>query len=140
MIIILVCLHLQVYSIRNSLAHYASKKNLFVDDQTLQTYFNDIKNLVRCLEELQHFSHQERDDILAELDQVNMLTVFYYLMSTQGNLKGECGGHLAITYGGELLYLRIFLSLGPPNNFVKCELPFSHGLKSRTQIGHRIVN
>ena len=31
-----------------------------------------------------------------------------------------CGGHLAVTYGGELLYLRIFLKLNPPSNFVSC--------------------
>ena len=40
-----------------------------------------------------------------------------------------CGGHLAVTSGGELLYLQIFLSLSPLNNFVTCELPFSRGLK-----------
>ena len=51
-----------------------------------------------------------------------------------------CGGHLAATYGGELLYLRNFSKLSPPSNFVKRELPFSCGLKSRRHIGYRAVN
>ena len=51
-----------------------------------------------------------------------------------------CGSHLAITYGGQLLYLWIFLWLSPPNNFVKPELPFPQGLKSRTHIGYRAMN
>ena len=46
-----------------------------------------------------------------------------------------CGGHLAVEYGGELLYLRIFLELSPPRNFFKCEL-----LKLCTHIGYRAVN
>ena len=33
-------------------------------------------------------------------------------------------GHLAITYGGELLYLRNFSLLSPPSNFLKHMLPF----------------
>ena len=32
-------------------------------------------------------------------------------------------------YGGELLYLRIFLKLSPPSNFGKRELPYPRGLK-----------
>ena len=51
-----------------------------------------------------------------------------------------CGGHLAVTNGGELLYLWIFLQLSPPNNFVKPKLPFPRGLKSCTHIGYRAVN
>ena len=43
-----------------------------------------------------------------------------------------CCGHLAVTYGGELLYLWIFSLLSPPNNFVERELPFPLGFKSRT--------
>ena len=51
-----------------------------------------------------------------------------------------CGGHLAITYGGELLYLQIFLLLSPPSNFVERELPFPHVLKSHAHIDYRAVN
>ena len=51
-----------------------------------------------------------------------------------------CGGHLAVSYGGELLYLRIFSELSLPYSFVKRELPFLYGLKLRTQIGYRVVN
>ena len=51
-----------------------------------------------------------------------------------------CGGHFAVTYAGELLYLRIILWLNPPNNFAKRELPFPRGLKSRTHIGYRAEN
>ena len=51
---------------------------------------------------------------------------------------GICGGsHLAVTYGGELLYLRIFSSISPPS---KRELPFLRGLKSRTHNGYCAVN
>ena len=53
-------------------------------------------------------------------------------------LEGSCltnnvifGGQLAVTYGCELLYLRIFSQLSPPN-FVKREMSFPRGLKSRT--------
>ena len=46
-----------------------------------------------------------------------------------------CGGHLAVTYGGELLYIRIFSQLSPPSNFVKRELPFSRGLWSLMHSG-----
>ena len=45
-----------------------------------------------------------------------------------------CGTHLAVTYGGKLLYLQIFLKLSPQNNF---ELPFPREFKSCT---HRMVN
>ena len=51
-----------------------------------------------------------------------------------------CGGHLAVTYGGELLYLPIFLQLSPPNKFAERELPFQRGLKSRTNIDYSAVN
>ena len=60
--------------------------------------------------------------------------------------RGICrGGHLAITYGGELLNLLIFsyivfCSYSLPNNFVRRELPFRCGLKSRTHIGYCTVN
>ena len=46
------------------------------------------------------------------------------------------GSHLAITYGGDLLYLWMFLLLSPPSNFVQRILPFSRGLKSRTHLGY----
>ena len=51
-------------------------------------------------------------------------------MNKSRKFKGRicCGGHLDVTYGGELLYLRIFSSLSPPNNFVKRVLPFPHGI------------
>ena len=39
-----------------------------------------------------------------------------------------CDSHLAVTYGAELLYLRIFPYLSPPS---KPELPFLHGLITR---------
>ena len=42
-----------------------------------------------------------------------------------------CGGHLSVTYGGELLYLWIFSQLSPSNNFVKRELPFPREIKLR---------
>ena len=42
-----------------------------------------------------------------------------------------CGGHLAVTYGGELLYHRIF----SPSKFVKLELPFPSDLNhARVQV------
>ena len=41
--------------------------------------------------------------------------------------------------GGELLYLWIFSRLSPPSNFVKRVLSFSHGLKSHTHLGYRVV-
>ena len=50
-----------------------------------------------------------------------------------------CGGHLAVTYGSELLYLRIFSSLSLPSNFIKRMLPFLCGLKSRTHVGYHTV-
>ena len=51
-----------------------------------------------------------------------------------------CSSHLAVTYGGELLYLRIFSLLSPPRNFVKRELLFPHGLQSGMHIGYRVMN
>ena len=68
-------MYVQVSTIRNNLAHYALKENLVVDDQKLQTDFQHIEDLVRCLGpgELQHFSEQERDDTLAKLNEVTCL-------------------------------------------------------------------
>ena len=55
--------------------------------------------------------------------------------------RGICfGGHLAITYVGDLLFLLICSYLSPPSNFVKRELPFPRGLKSRMHIVYRAVN
>ena len=62
------------------------------------------------------------------------LQILLFTWKDQGNIKGPgiyCGGHLTVTYGGEL-YLRIFLRSCPPSNFVVLELPFLHGLQSRT--------
>ena len=57
------------------------------------------------------------------------ITLQQHLCLYQGNLKLgiHSGGHLAVTYEGELLYLQMFSYLSPPR---KHELPFSHGLKS----------
>ena len=66
----------------------------------------------------------------------------YKITYNQGNLKGEyvVAAILPSCMEASLFYLRIFSSLSPPNNFVKRELPFSSGLKSRTQIGYHVVN
>ena len=66
------------------------------------------------------------------------LTIVFYPRKFKGGIC--CGGHLAVTYGDELFYLRIFSLLSPPNNSVKRELPLPRGLKSRTQTGYPAVN
>ena len=43
---------------------------MFVDDQTLRTYFQRIKDSVQCLMELNHLSQQEEKDTIVHLDQV----------------------------------------------------------------------
>ena len=43
---------------------------MFVDDQTLRTSFQLIKDLVRCVKELNHLSQLEADDTIAHLEKV----------------------------------------------------------------------
>ena len=43
---------------------------MFVDDQTLRTYFQRIEDLVQCLMELNHLSQLEAKDTKVHLDQV----------------------------------------------------------------------
>ena len=72
----------------------------------------------------------------------NFLKFLFYYVWIPRKLKGGigCGGHLAVTYGGELIYLRIFSYPSPPNHFVERKLPFLRELKSRTHIDYRTVN
>ena len=48
-----------------------------------------------------------------------------------------CRGHLAVTYGGELLYLQILLYLSPPSKY---ELPLLQAIKSCTHNDYSAVN
>ena len=59
-------------------------------------------------------------------------TIYYTLYSRK--FKGGIyhDGHLAITYGGQLLYLQTLLLLSSPSNFIKCVLSLLRGLKSCT--------
>ena len=57
----------------------------------------------------------------------------------QGHLKGESVVVAILLSRMEVSYCTsgFFSELSPPNNFVKRELPFPRGLKSRTNIGYR---
>ena len=58
----------------------------------------------------------------------------------QGNLKREpvvAAILIAITHGGELLYLQIFSQLSPRSNSVKCKIPLSRSESRDNNNVHR---
>ena len=55
------------------MAHRPIKEGMLLDDSTLQTHFQSIKNLVLCLEELQHLTEEERKNSIDKLDRVNAI-------------------------------------------------------------------
>ncbi|XP_072018472.1 uncharacterized protein [Amphiura filiformis] len=69
----------KVSQIRNDLSHFPIQNNMDIDGQTLHGYFQDIKHFVLCLEELQHLSQQEGNDIRAQLDKILNSCVFLTL-------------------------------------------------------------
>ena len=76
---------------------------------------------------------QEHNKKEFKLGPHHIILYHYYLLEkhrgfiADKEIEGSicCGGHVAVRYGEELLYLRIFLYLSPPS---KRGLPFTHGL------------
>ena len=89
-----------------------------------------------------HLSHHDRDPLKMNPEVCMYVRVTDHKHVRDKEFKGGicCGGHLAIMYGGDLLYLWNFLYLSPPSNFVWHELPYLRGLKSRTHVGYCAVN
>ncbi|XP_072022690.1 uncharacterized protein [Amphiura filiformis] len=60
----------KVSEIGTKLTHLPVQSNMAMDYETVHRYFQDMKNFIHCLEELQHFTQEEGNDIIAHLDRI----------------------------------------------------------------------